>query len=101
MPPKKKSNSLASATPRPRRGGAGVSGRMNVLALVSPTPRPLKGPSIRRGLGMMPLVSATPRPTAGPIRTEGRGMCGCRGKGRGRGVRPALDSLVLNSYGKA
>ena len=96
MPPKKTTNNLASKTPRPRRGGAGVSGRMNVLALVSPTPRPLKGPSIRRGLGM-PLISATPRPTAGPIRLEGKGACGCRG----RGVRPALDSLIINSAGRA
>ena len=72
------------------------------------------------------LASPTPRPRAGP---RGSGMCGCRGSGygsasqgnvianytyslasrprqgarkmKGKGVRPALDSLVLNTYGRA
>lgn len=72
---------LASSTSRPRAGvrnvrGAGNGMRSNVLA----------------------LSSATSRPRAGPVKTMGKGVpCGCKGKG----VRPALDSLIYNSYGKA
>ena len=82
---------LSSSAPRPRAGvrnirGAGQLTRGNVLALAS---------------------SRSARPRAGPIRTLGSGVythipiprCGC--KTRGKGVRPSLDSLIHNTFGKA
>lgn len=90
MPTKRKSKKpsvemvvLSSAVPRVRAGVRTTRGAGNA------------GSSSSRG-NVLALASKSVRPRAG-LMGKGHPSCGCAGKG----VRPSLDSLVHNSYGRA
>ena len=88
---------------------------VEIVVLASPVPRVRAGTRNVRGAGnagsssskanVLALASRTDRPRAGPVRMMGRGNCGCHmGRGyhmKGKGVRPSLDSLLINSFGRA